>query len=76
MTFSNIVLKNNSLSFDIENIDKSLVNAIRRIAISEIPTIAFKTEPITESNINILDKQYKLKGWFNEDGTIRIELVN
>lgn len=22
------------------------------------------------------DKQYKLKGWFNEDGTIRIELVN
>ena len=23
-----------------------------------------------------IDKQYKLKGWFNEDGTIRIELVN
>jgi hypothetical protein len=23
-----------------------------------------------------VDKQYKLKGWFNEDGTIRIELVN
>jgi hypothetical protein len=22
------------------------------------------------------DKQYQLKGWFNEDGTIRIELVN
>ena len=22
------------------------------------------------------DKQYKLKGWFNEDGTFRIELVN
>jgi hypothetical protein len=22
------------------------------------------------------DKKYKLKGWFNEDGTIRIELVN
>ena len=22
------------------------------------------------------DKQYKLKGWFNEDGTLRIELVN
>ncbi len=22
------------------------------------------------------DKQYKLKGWFNEDGTVRIELVN
>jgi len=23
-----------------------------------------------------VDKRYKLKGWFNEDGTIRIELVN
>jgi hypothetical protein len=23
-----------------------------------------------------VDKQYQLKGWFNEDGTIRIELVN
>ena len=22
------------------------------------------------------DKKYKLKGWFNEDGTFRIELVN
>jgi len=22
------------------------------------------------------DKQYRLKGWFNEDGTIRLELVN
>jgi hypothetical protein len=22
------------------------------------------------------DKQYQLKGWFNEDGTIRLELVN
>jgi hypothetical protein len=25
---------------------------------------------------NSIDKRYKLKGWFNEDGTIRIELVN
>jgi DNA-directed RNA polymerase subunit L len=64
MTFSNIVLKNNSLSFDIENIDKSLVNAIRRIAISEIPTIAFKTEPITESNINILENRSGLHNEF------------
>ena len=23
-----------------------------------------------------IDKKYKLKGWFNEDGTFRIELVN
>jgi len=23
-----------------------------------------------------VDKQYRLKGWFNEDGTIRLELVN
>lgn len=25
---------------------------------------------------NSIDNRYKLKGWFNEDGTIRIELVN
>ena len=29
---------------------------------------------LTSANDN--DKQYKLKGWFNEDGTLRIELVN
>ena len=23
-----------------------------------------------------VDRQYRLKGWFNEDGTIRLELVN
>lgn len=23
-----------------------------------------------------VDKEYRLKGWFNEDGTIRLELVN
>jgi hypothetical protein len=25
---------------------------------------------------NEVDKRYRIKGWFNEDGTIRIELVN
>jgi hypothetical protein len=25
---------------------------------------------------NQIDSKYKIKGWFNEDGTIRIELVN
>ena len=29
---------------------------------------------LTSANDN--DNQYKLKGWFNEDGTFRIELVN
>jgi hypothetical protein len=28
------------------------------------------------TSANDLDNQYKLKGWFNEDGTFRIELVN
>jgi len=27
-------------------------------------------------SVSEVDKKYKLKGWFNEDGTIRIELVN
>jgi hypothetical protein len=25
---------------------------------------------------NEIDSKYRIKGWFNEDGTIRIELVN
>jgi hypothetical protein len=28
------------------------------------------------TSANDMDSQYKLKGWFNEDGTFRIELVN
>jgi hypothetical protein len=28
------------------------------------------------TSVSDSDKQYKLKGWFNEDGTFRIELVN
>ena len=28
------------------------------------------------TSANDSDNQYKLKGWFNEDGTFRIELVN
>jgi hypothetical protein len=28
------------------------------------------------TSANDMDNQYKLKGWFNEDGTFRIELVN
>ena len=64
MSFSNIIVKNNSLTFDIDNIDKSLVNAIRRISISEIPTIAFKTEPITENDINIIVNKSSLHNEF------------
>jgi len=64
MSFSNIIVKNNSLTFDIDNIDKSLVNAIRRIAISEIPTIAFKTEPITENDIHIIVNKSSLHNEF------------
>ena len=36
---------------------KSLINSLRRISISEVSTIAFKTEPIIENDIIIIENK-------------------
>ena len=67
MSFSNLIVdsKNkNSIKFEINNVDKSLVNTIRRISISEISTVAFKTEPITENDIKIIENTSSLHNEF------------
>ncbi len=46
-------------------------NAILETGMGEKPHM---TGYLTSANDS--DNQYKLKGWFNEDGTFRIELVN
>lgn len=42
-----------NMSFDIKNIDNSLINSIRRIMIGELKTYGFKTEPHEESDVVI-----------------------
>lgn len=54
MAFSNIKKDgHNKLTFDIADLDISIVNAIRRIILSEIPTIALAFDPISDKNPDI-----------------------
>lgn len=41
--------KDNVLKFTISNINVSMANAIRRVIISDIPTVVFRTAPYTEN---------------------------
>ena len=43
----------NTLSFTMTNINYSLANSLRRIVLSEIPTLVFGTFPHSESKVNI-----------------------
>ena len=49
----NILEENNYLKFTIQDIDVSLINALRRIILSDIPCIVFKTFPYKENKIDI-----------------------
>ena len=43
----------NVLKFDIQGVKMSLVNALRRIMISEVNTVAFETSNFQESSVKI-----------------------
>jgi len=49
----NILEENNYLKFTIQDIDVSLINALRRIILSDIPCVVFKTFPYNENKIDI-----------------------
>ena len=42
-----------NMSFDIKNIDNSLINSLRRVMIGELKTYGFKTEPHEETDVII-----------------------
>lgn len=46
--------ENNNLNFTISNIPTCLANSLRRIILSDIPTVVFKTFPYSESKVNII----------------------
>ena len=50
---SNLEEDNNILKFTVSNINVSYANAIRRIILSEIPCIVFKTQPYSENKVKI-----------------------
>ena len=63
--FKNInKLDSNTIQFEIHNLDLSLVNSLRRIIISEVPTVGFRTEPYTKSTIKIIKNTSSLHNEF------------
>lgn len=53
MEFQNLRSSRNVLSFDIYDVDLSVVNALRRIILAEIPTLALMYDPLVETNPDI-----------------------
>lgn len=54
MAFLNIKnAKNGKLTFDIKDMDISIVNSLRRIIISEVPTVALAFDPLSDNNPDI-----------------------
>jgi DNA-directed RNA polymerase subunit L len=51
---SNLKEEDGVLTFTMENIDVSYVNAIRRTILSDIPIVCFKTTPYEENKSNII----------------------
>jgi len=55
---------NNLIKLEISNYHKPFINALRRIVIAEIPTIAFKTSPTDYSDISITSNTCSLHNEF------------
>jgi DNA-directed RNA polymerase II subunit RPB3 len=58
------VTDNNNCSFVLNNVDKSLVNALRRTIMSDIPTFKFRTEPYESNDVNIIKNTCALHNEF------------
>tara|TARA_Y100000591_G_scaffold263728_1_gene236917 strand:- start:1581 stop:2690 length:1110 start_codon:yes stop_codon:yes gene_type:complete len=52
--------KDGLLKFTLNGVDVSIANAIRRIIISDIPTIVFKTTPYEENKANVITNTTRL----------------
>lgn len=52
-TISNLSQENSYLRFRLSNINVSLANALRRIILSEIPCVVFRTAPYEKNKVNI-----------------------
>ena len=57
---SNVDENNNTLVFTLSDINLSYANAIRRVLLSDIPCLVFKTSPYDENNVNIIINKSRL----------------
>lgn len=62
----------NYMTFDLEGVDNTIANAIRRIILTDIKYISFKTRPYQESEIKIVTNETTMD---NQKLTHRIGLV-
>ena len=69
---NNFKIDQESLTFDVNNISHAFLNAIRRLIISDVPTLGFRTQYGKESDIVILKNTSSLH---NEFLAHRISLV-
>lgn len=65
-------VKKNYMTFDLEGVDNTFANAIRRIILTDIKYISFKTRPYQESEINMITNDTNMD---NQKLTHRIGLV-
>ncbi len=70
--FSNFQLEYEKLTFEVHHLSHSFLNAIRRLIISDVETLAFRTEYGKESDIKI---QTNTSSFHNEFLAHRISLV-
>ena len=72
------VTDNNNCSFTLNNVDKSLVNALRRTIMSDIPTFKFRTEPYDSNDVKIIKNTCALHNEFltHRIGMIPIHIEN
>jgi DNA-directed RNA polymerase subunit L len=68
----------NVLEFDIDGVKMSLVNALRRIMISEVNTVAFETSNFEESSVQIIENSSQFHNEFllHRIGLIPINIVD
>lgn len=65
-------VKKNYMTFELEGVDNTIANAIRRIILSDIKYIGFKTRPYQESDVNVVVNETTMD---NQKLTHRIGLV-
>ena len=57
---SNLDESDDILKFTLSNVNVSYANAIRRILLSNVPCIVFKTQPYNENNVEIITNKTRL----------------
>ena len=61
---TNLKQENEILTFDLENTRHSVANAVRRVILSEVPTVGFQTENYESSSLRVIKNTSSLHNEF------------